>query len=40
MLTRIEIDGFKSFTNFPMEFSPRPIIAGLKGVTGTTRHVA
>ncbi len=29
MLTRIEIDGFKSFTNFSMEFSPLTIIAGL-----------
>ncbi len=29
MLTRIEIDGFKSFTNFSMEFSPLTVIAGL-----------
>jgi predicted ATPase len=29
MLTRIEIDGFKSFTNFSMEFSPLTIVAGL-----------
>lgn len=29
MLTRIEIDGFKSFTNFSMDFSPLTVIAGL-----------
>ncbi len=29
MLTRIEIDGFKSFTNFSMDFSPLTLIAGL-----------
>lgn len=28
MITRIEIDGFKSFTNFVMEFSPLTVIAG------------
>lgn len=28
MITRIEIDGFKSFRNFQMEFSPLTVIAG------------
>ena len=28
MITRIEIDGFKSFSNFEMEFSPLTVIAG------------
>ena len=28
MLTRIEIDGFKTFRNFVMEFSPFTVIAG------------
>ena len=28
MLTRIKIDGFKSFTNFEMEFSSLTVIAG------------
>ncbi len=28
MITRIEIDGFKSFSNFQMEFAPLTIIAG------------
>lgn len=28
MITRIEIDGFKSFSNFQMEFTPLTIIAG------------
>ena len=28
MITKIEIDGFKSFSNFEMEFSPLTVIAG------------
>lgn len=28
MITRIEIDGFKTFTNFVMEFTPLTVIAG------------
>lgn len=28
MITRIAIDGFKSFRNFQMEFSPLTVIAG------------
>ena len=28
MITRIEIDGFKTFTGFQMEFAPLTIIAG------------
>jgi len=28
MITRIEIDGFKTFTKFQMEFAPLTIIAG------------
>ena len=28
MITRIEIDGFKSFSNFVMDFSPLTVIAG------------
>src|ERR1039457_4292289 len=28
MITRIEIDGFKTFSNFVMEFTPFTIIAG------------
>ena len=40
MLTRIEIDGFKSFTNLSMEFSSLTIIAGLNAVAGTTGRAA
>ena len=40
MLTRIEIDGFKSFTSFSMEFPPLTLIAGTDGAAGTTREVA
>jgi len=29
MITNIKIDGFKSFRNFEMEFSPFTVIAGL-----------
>ena len=28
MITKIEIDGFKTFNNFSMEFSPLTVIAG------------
>jgi|GEM_PF-3286084 len=28
MITRIEIDGFKSFSNFVMDFSPMTVVAG------------
>ena len=28
MITRIEIDGFKAFRNFSMEFTPLTVIAG------------
>ena len=28
MITRIEIDGFKTFRNFVMEFSPLTVVAG------------
>jgi len=31
MITKIEIDGFKTFINFNMEFSPLTIIAGTNG---------
>ena len=32
MITRIEIDGFKGFENFSMEFRPFTVIAGVNGV--------
>ena len=32
MITKIEIDGFKSFENFSMEFRPFTVIAGINGV--------
>ncbi len=32
MITKIEIDGFKSFENFSMEFRPFTVIAGVNGV--------
>jgi predicted ATPase len=31
MITRIEIDGFKSFSNFQMEFAPLTVVAGANG---------
>jgi len=31
MITKIEIDGFKTFTNFQIEFAPLTIIAGTNG---------
>lgn len=32
MITKIEIDGYKGFENFSMEFSPFTVIAGVNGV--------
>ena len=32
MITRIEIDGYKGFENFSMDFSPFTVIAGVNGV--------
>ena len=29
MITKIEIDGFKSFRNFSMEFTPFTVVAGI-----------
>jgi len=31
MITRIEIDGFKSFSNFSMDLKPFQVIIGAKG---------
>ena len=30
MITKLEIDGFKTFKNFQIEFSPLTVIAGAK----------
>ena len=32
MITKIKIDGFKSFSDFEMEFSPLTVIAGTEWI--------
>lgn len=31
MITRLEIDGFKSFDNFKVDLSPFVVVAGING---------